>query len=47
MYPSGDFDSRRFHPNIMITVDEDLSGHEEEGWIGKELDLGMQFRLRV
>jgi uncharacterized protein YcbX len=29
-YPAGDFDPRRFRPNILMTVDEGLTGYVEE-----------------
>jgi uncharacterized protein YcbX len=46
MYPVGDFDVRRFRPNILVTVEDGLSGYAEEAWIGKDLDLG-EVRLRI
>jgi uncharacterized protein len=46
-YPEGDFDARRFRPNIVVTVDDGLKGFAEEGWVGRELELGAEVRLLV
>jgi len=46
-YPAGEFDARRFRPNFLMAVEDGVSGCVEEGWIGKDLDLGGQARLHV
>jgi uncharacterized protein len=47
VYPVGDFDARRFRPNILITSENGSSGFVEEGWIGRDLVLGDRVRLHV
>jgi hypothetical protein len=46
-YPAGDPDPRRFRPNIMVATEGRLKEFAEEGWLGKELDLGDQVRVSV
>lgn len=45
-YPEGQFDVRRFRPNLFVRIDgsEDFV---EEGWVGKTLHVGESVRLRV
>ena len=45
-YPGRDFGVRRFRPNIVVATQPDLEGYVEDGWVGRELDLG-SLRLRV
>ena len=39
-YPGGDFDVRRFRPNIVVATQPGLEGFVEDGWVGMELELG-------
>lgn len=45
-YPEGDFDERRFRPNVVIDVPGG-EGFVEEGWIGQTVSLGPEVRVRV
>lgn len=45
LYPTGDFDVRRFRPNIVI--DTPLEGFPEEDWVGSTILVGGEVRLKV
>lgn len=45
--PDGDFDLRRFRPNLVIAPPEGTEGLVENGWVGRALLLGETVRLRV
>ena len=39
--PGSDFDVRRFRPNVVVAVEEDVEGDfPEQGWLGRKLDVG-------
>lgn len=38
LHPAGDWDPRRFRPNLLIDVDTD--GWIEDGWCGRKLHIG-------
>jgi uncharacterized protein len=40
LYPEGEFDERRFRPNLVITPNEIAEGFAENNWLGKELLVG-------
>jgi uncharacterized protein YcbX len=41
LYPDGDWDVRRFRPNLFIDVeDDDADGFAEDRWQGKTLRVG-------
>jgi len=46
-YPAGDFDPKRFRPNIVIETPEGEKGFVEEGWQGKTLLVGPEIEVRV
>ena len=46
LYPEGDFDARRFRPNIVLDT-PGQSGFVEETWIGKTLAIGDDVRVRI
>jgi uncharacterized protein YcbX len=46
LYPGGDFNPRRFRPNIIVATEDDADGCVEEGWVGKDISLG-GIRLHV
>jgi uncharacterized protein YcbX len=46
-YPQGDFDVRRFRPNIVVSVQRGLPGFVEEGWVGKNVIMGDSVELKV
>jgi hypothetical protein len=47
LYPQGRFEPRRFRPNLIIDVGPDASGFPENDWVGREIAIGAQVRLRV
>ncbi len=47
LYPEGRFEPRRFRPNIIVATGPDASGFVENDWVGREIALGEQVRLRV
>lgn len=46
LYPAGDFDPRRFRPNILIETPGE-EGFVEESWAGQTLALGPEVRIRI
>ncbi len=47
LYPAGRFEPRRFRPNIIITTPPGTEGFVENDWVGREIAIGAQVRLRV
>lgn len=45
--PAGRFEPRRFRPNIIITTPPEAAGFVENDWVGHEIAIGAQVRLRV
>lgn len=45
LYPAGDFDVRRFRPNIVI--DTPAHGFPEESWVGSVVSVGTEVTLKV
>jgi len=39
-YPAGDFDIRRFRPNIVLTLGRGAEDFAEEAWVGRSLKVG-------
>ena len=39
-YPGGDFDVRRFRPNIVLELGRGVEGFAEEAWVGRSLRVG-------
>jgi MOSC domain-containing protein len=46
-YPAGCFDARRFRPNIVIAPAGGMAGFVENDWVGHELLIGPEARLRI
>jgi uncharacterized protein len=46
-YPQGQFDVRRFRPNLVVTPAAGASGFVEDDWIGHTLAIGETVRIRV
>src|SRR6266567_1057074 len=47
LYPEGRFEPRRFRPNIIIATPPEAEGFVENDWVGREIAIGPQVRLRV
>ena len=47
LYGEGDFDARRFRPNVVVELDSGETGFVEDGWIGRTLRLGEEVVLEV
>ena len=45
--PESTFNARRFRPNVMIAPPEGESGFVENAWVGRELAIGDEVRLRI
>jgi uncharacterized protein len=46
-YPAGDFEPRRFRPNIVVAPSEDARGFVENAWLGQTLEIGPGIQLRM
>ncbi len=47
LYPEGDFDPRRFRPNIIVSSRPERNGFAEESWVGESIRIGPEVVLRV
>ena len=47
LYPEGDFDPRRFRPNIIVGSRPERNGFAEESWVGESIRIGREVVLRV
>ena len=45
--PGSSFAARRFRPNVTIATPEGARGFVENGWVGRELAIGDEVRLRI
>ncbi len=46
LYPTGDYDARRFRPNLVLDTPGEI-GFLEESWMGKTLAVGPEVRVRI
>jgi MOSC domain-containing protein len=47
-HPGGQWDRRRFRPNVVVELDEaPAEGFAENGWVGRSLELGADTRVAV
>jgi uncharacterized protein YcbX len=46
-HPSGQMDTRRFRPNLVIETPEAAQGFVENEWVGRTILIGPEVRLRV
>jgi uncharacterized protein len=47
LHPSGQVDSRRFRPNLVIETPDAAAGFVENEWVGGTILIGHQVRLRI
>jgi len=47
LYPQGQFDPRRFRPNIVVQLASDEKGFAENAWVGHTLTIGSAVRLNI
>jgi uncharacterized protein YcbX len=47
LYPQGRFELRRFRPNVVVELADDVKDFVENGWVGLTLVLGNAVRLRI
>ena len=47
LYPEGQFDLRRFRPNLLIKPVSDEAAFVEDGWVGNVLAIGEHVRLSI
>ena len=47
LYPEGDFDPRRFRPNIVVSSQLERIGFAEESWVGESIRIGREVVLKV
>ena len=47
LYAEGDFDPRRFRPNIVVSSQPERNGFVEESWVGESIRIGPEVVLRV
>jgi uncharacterized protein YcbX len=47
LYPEGNFDPRRFRPNVVLELDSGEVGFVEDGWLERTLRLGGEIVLEV
>jgi uncharacterized protein len=47
LYPEGQFETRRFRPNVFIQLGPDQSGFVENAWIGRTLAIGPDLRIEI
>jgi uncharacterized protein YcbX len=47
LYPTGNFDARRFRPNIVICTPPDQRSFVENDWVGHTLAIGPQVRFQI
>lgn len=46
LYPEGDYDARRFRPNLVLETPGE-TGFVEQTWVGKTIAVGLEVRLRI
>ena len=47
LYPAGRFEPRRFRPNLIVTTPAGENGFIENSWIGHEVMIGPEVRLKI
>ena len=47
LYPQGQFEVRRFRPNIVVRPENDDAGFVESSWVGRELRIGDDVVLAI
>jgi uncharacterized protein YcbX len=47
LYPEGQFETRRFRPNLVIQTSPDFTGFPENEWDEKILSIGPEVKLKI
>ena len=47
LYPEGQFDVRRFRPNVVVETPSGVNGFVENDWVGQTIAIGDEVRLRI
>ncbi len=47
LHPAGRFEPRRFRPNLIVATPPGQAGFVENAWVGRELSIGPDVRLKV
>lgn len=47
LYPKGQFEVRRFRPNLVVNTDTEQTGFIENEWIGKKIAIGKEVVLNI
>jgi hypothetical protein len=47
LYPGGQFEARRFRPNLIIATPPELTGFPEGAWTDRVLRIGSEVKLKV
>ena len=47
LYPEGQFDVRRFRPNLVVQPADGGADFVENGWIGRTIQIGNQVQLKI
>ena len=47
LYPEGQFDVRRFRPNVVVATPSGEKGFVENDWVGRTIAIGSEVRLRI
>lgn len=47
LHPDGQFDVRRFRPNVVVATPDEQTGFVENEWVGRVIRIGRDVRLRV
>lgn len=47
LHPAGRIEPRRFRPNLIVSTPPEMTGFVENDWIGKEMTIGPEVRLKI
>jgi uncharacterized protein len=47
LYPGGRFEVRRFRPNVVVEISDNVKDFVEDAWIGQTVHVGGEMRLNI